>query len=298
MARAGEGGIDAADRHPRLVGIAEHRAGRRDVLFAETVPTHRAAGLAGAAAQRSLLERTADELAVRHEQVEARDDRQLHPARKRRVVLDLAGNQQLLHQAALAVADQHERTAVVAGRNIVAPGCEDVAIGEGERLVDFRARSEGGDRRNRHLAIDWNERPAHRGEARELDLGDPLFLDVRPHVGIHARIGRDRRIEIEAVEGRVLGDRGGLRPLHNPLDQARSSAAGSRRHRCGREGTARMRPWNNRAWRCARRAGRLAGAAMTRASAGSTVRGALFRQTPESNNCAWPPAGGLSPRWL
>src|SRR5206468_8033996 len=145
------------DRHPRLIGKAEHRAGWRGIAFTEAAVGDDAPSLARAAAQRGLLEGTADELPRRHQHIVAGDDRQLHPREELRLLFDLAGDQLLEHQAALAVADQHERTSTIAGADVVAPGGEHVAISDRSRRHDVLAELKSGNRSNCHLPVNWRE---------------------------------------------------------------------------------------------------------------------------------------------
>ena len=161
---------------PGLVGDAEDRAGRRDVLLAEAGPGDDAAGLAGLRAERGRLEAAADQLALRHQDVEAGEDGELHALVDGGVGLDLRGDQLDQMHRALAVADQDEGAALVAGGEKVAPGGEHVAIGLDGGLRDVLAGGKSDDRADRHLAVYRRIDLAHRREARGLGGGGADFL--------------------------------------------------------------------------------------------------------------------------
>src|SRR6185369_6619714 len=152
-------------------GDAEQCADGWDIVLAEASPADHAARLPFAAAQRRLLEGAADKLPLRDDDVEAGQDGQLHPRRDCGIVFDLARNQHLQHQAALAVADQNKRSPTVLRREIIAPGCGYVAVGEFAGIIDVRAGGISGHRAERHLTIDGSKGPTYAREARELDLG-------------------------------------------------------------------------------------------------------------------------------
>ena len=157
------------------------------------------------AAQRRPFERAPDQLPLRDDDIEARQDRELHSRRDRRIVLDLARDQHLQHQAALAVTDQHERATIVPRRKIVAPGGGDVAVCKCGRRIDVGAGGISGDRTERHLPVDGRERPAYGGEARELNLGR-RFLLADVEIAVQPLVARYGGIDVETVERRVLRD--------------------------------------------------------------------------------------------
>ena len=207
--RAGAGGVSAGDGHSGLIGIAEQGARGGQIVDAVGRPGKDAAGLAFAAAQRGRLEGAADEFALRDEDVEAGDDREKHSSGLR-ATLDFLGEQLLEHQRALAVADEDERAAGIAGGEILTPGARDVGVGEARRTADVGADVRDGDRADGHLAVDRGEGPAHRAEAGELVLSGVEFLAVGgSEVAVEAGIVADRGVDEEAVDRRVGGRRGG-----------------------------------------------------------------------------------------
>src|SRR4029078_3177520 len=92
------------------------------------------------AAQRSFLQSAAHQPSLRHKQVIAGEDGELHTRRDGGVGLDVAGDQLLEQRAALAVADQDEWATAVPGREIGAPRGGDVAVGEPGSFADVPAR--------------------------------------------------------------------------------------------------------------------------------------------------------------
>ncbi len=80
-----------------------------------------------------MAKRAADPLSFRHLDVEADQHRRKH-ARRRRPSFDLARAKLAEMNRSLAVADQHERTALVVLSQIVPPGGNHVRVGKGKTL--------------------------------------------------------------------------------------------------------------------------------------------------------------------
>jgi hypothetical protein len=147
--------------------------------------------------------------ALAHRQPGAHQDRgyelPLH-----RLAVDLVLQELDQQRRALAVADQHHAASVIVVRQVMTPGGRDVVVAGLRPAGGGRARRlhQG---RDGELSVHRREHPAPGGEARGLHLGDAALFRTSLHVGQLARIARDGRIDVEAV------DRGGgvcAKPLH------------------------------------------------------------------------------------
>ena len=205
---------------PGVSGWVKRRIVRRERSRRESLVGDDAAVLPRRAAERDRLERPADVLAFRDLDVESEDEGAGEEALLG-LALDLMGDEPRQDSRALRMADQHDRTALVVVREIVSPRRAHILIRKleihGERLVSEHGLDAG----DRHLAVDGRERPADRGEGRELLRDRPLLTGSAGHAAVASRIFGDGRIDIEAV------DRGcGVR-LQNP-DCARAVALHNR----------------------------------------------------------------------
>ena len=134
-----------------------------------------------------LLQGSANQLSLRNQQVEAGNDRELHPGGFR-LSLDFVGEQLLEHQRALAMAEQDVGTALVVFGQILLPRGANVGIGEDRGLGHVRAGGGSRNRAKRHLPIDGCEYPAGAGEAGELADDHRLLLALAGlQVAVHPR---------------------------------------------------------------------------------------------------------------
>ena len=150
-----------------------------------------------ARAGRDVLEAAADELAGRHLDVPAEDDRRHQALPQLRVRVDLAPDQPDQHRRALRVPDQDERPAVVVVRQVVAPAGEQALERDLGRLLVAGDVEQPGDGL---LAVDRRPDPADPRELRGLlDGGVHLdLLDVQ--VRVRRLLVAHGRIDVEAVE--------------------------------------------------------------------------------------------------
>ena len=109
---------------------------------------------------------------------------------------------------ALAMADQHEWPALIAMRQIVAPGGQHVGISGVEDRHRVLPAERRRDARHGGLAIDRCKGAADAREAGELGDRRGLLLDTRVHVAVEPRVARHRRIDVEAVDRRIGGRHG------------------------------------------------------------------------------------------
>ena len=169
-------------------------------MFAETRPGEDAAGLGGTAAQGSRLEAAANQFSLWDQHVVTRDDSEEH-ALCLRAALDFIGDELLEEERALAVADEDERAADVAGGEILVPRGGDVAVRDLRRRRDVAAGHDRGNRADGHLAIDGRERAADAGETGKLVLRGEAFLAVGDiKVAVEPGVVADGGIDVEAVD--------------------------------------------------------------------------------------------------
>ena len=118
--------------------------------------------------------------------------------------------------------DQDDASALVVMGEVVVPGREHAQVRNGGRLgADPLA-----DRRQGQLGVHRGIDPADLGEAGGLSDGDRSLLGIDVEVGIGRWLGADRRVHVEAVDGRVSGRTGTLdvgRPVR-PNDRRREIA--------------------------------------------------------------------------
>ncbi len=171
--------------------------------------------------------------------VAAEDDRRHQLLAQRRRRIDLGAQQPDQHGRALRMTDEDHGVAVVVVCEVVLPRGKHAVVGGrdhlgGERLT-VPERSLG------CLAVHRGPHVAHGRELRGLahrDVG--LFLLDR-EVRVEARLGRDGRIDVEAVEvlgfGRQGGREGGLGEVHPHA--GRRARRGTRVRTQRQDGTAR-----------------------------------------------------------
>src|SRR5262249_42172962 len=161
-----------------------------------------AAGLWRLAARRHVIEVAAHVSALRYRDVAAHEQGgdQLPPHLL--VWVDLLLDQLPQHPRALRVADQHHASAPVEALHVVLPGGDDVGVGEARG----RGRSRAGDAVQRELAIHRSEDAAALGEAGRLVVGDRDLLRVDGEIRVRTRVLAHRRIDVEAVDLRLLRD--------------------------------------------------------------------------------------------
>ena len=185
-----------------------------------------AAGLVGAGAERQAPERPAGHPPLRDFEGVAGDDRGDELVLQR-PPLEFALQQFDRIDRALAVGDEHDRTAVIVVLHVIMEGSLDVAISASEDRIGVEAVEHAAHRPDGAGAVDRRERPADAGIAGELDLdSDPLF-HARRQIGVEAGVARHRRVEIEAIDGSVgrgMGDDRGAIAVRAKLDRVRRRA--------------------------------------------------------------------------
>ena len=151
--------------------------------------------------QRHVLERAADVFAFRHGDHRAEENGREHP-RLNRLPVDFFTDQAIEDERPLRVRHEHEPAAVVVVRQIMVPRVAHVVVLHPslERGASAAAGEQPLQPRERHLTVQRSVRPAFRSEARELLLDDVQLRRVRVHVAVRRRVGRDRRIDVEAVD--------------------------------------------------------------------------------------------------
>ena len=102
----------------------------------------------------------------------------------------------------LRMADQHDPTAAVVMREVMQPRRSHVLVRKLEIDLERLMLEHGLDARERHLPVDWRERPADRGEGRELLRDRPLLAGSGRHAAVASRIFGDGRVDVETVDRR------------------------------------------------------------------------------------------------
>ena len=106
------------------------------------------------------------------------------------------------------MAHQDDPTALVVVVQVIGPRIQHVVVADPAygRIVCARHRLSGlsgAERREGELAVERGEEPAFGAQPGELHLHDVDFFGAGDHVADHARIVRDRRIDVEAVDRRL-----------------------------------------------------------------------------------------------
>ena len=110
----------------------------------------------------------------------------------------------------LAVPDQHHAAALIVMGQIIVPGRQHVIIGHLAIGRDRPAGHEGAQGGQGDLPVHRREQTAFRPEAGELLLDDALLFRADDPIGIAAGLGRDRRIDIKAIDRRFRVGREGF----------------------------------------------------------------------------------------
>ncbi len=184
-----------ADPLPRAT---EQRVGRWRLV--ETRVRHDTPGLGGRRARRDVSEAAAHRPTGRHRHVAAQDHRGDEQAAGRRNVVDLPLDQVDQDAGPLGVHDQdHAPTVVVVGQ-VVRPRrlYTEVRLGLGGQRPGAGRQSVHG-----HLRIHRRIDLADLGEPGGLTLGHRRLRRIDIQVGRHSGLPTDRRVHVEAVNGRV-----------------------------------------------------------------------------------------------
>lgn len=203
-----------ARRRPAWLGRrAEQAVRRRRLVRPERRIGDHAARVVIGVAERDVREVAADVLPHRHLEAGAEQHDGDEPITQDRIRIDLVLDELGQHGRALRMPDEQHATAVVVVGDVLLPGVEDVTVGE--RGIDRNRRRSpelGDQRRQRDLTIDRREDAADRSQTcRLLADNEQLLVRTRHQIAVAARVGRDRRVDVEAVELRMAR---GLPPLH------------------------------------------------------------------------------------
>ena len=119
-------------------------------------------------------------------------------------------------------------------REVMQPRRSHVVVRKLEIDLERLMLEHGLDARERHLPVDWRERPADRGEGRELLRDRPLLAGSGRHAAVASRIFGDGRVDVETVDRRRgvrLQNPGRARAvaLHDRRDHGRGAKIGRAR---------------------------------------------------------------------
>ena len=148
--------------------------------------------------------------------------------------LDIMDKEAREDSRALRMADQHDPAAPVVMCKVVSPRRAHILIWKLEIHRERLVSEHGLEARDRHLTVDWRERPADRGEGRELLRDRPFLARPARHAAVAARIFRDGRIDVEAVDRRRRvrlqnPSSAGAVALHDRCDHGRGAEVGPAR---------------------------------------------------------------------
>ncbi len=201
-----QGGWVHAGGDEPVAAVAEQGPGPGRRGGAVAVVGHDAPGLIGAAAEREVLERATDVLALGDLHVAPHEQGRHEPGPHVGVVVELVGQELGEHVGALGVADEHDGPAVVEVGHVVGERVAHVGIGHRRRGGLAGGRPEVG--RQVLLAVHGGVDVAHRREAGGLGHGGDQFgAGVgQVHVVAPAGLVVHGGVDVEAVDRRVGGD--------------------------------------------------------------------------------------------
>jgi hypothetical protein len=115
------------------------------------------------------------------------------------------------------VPDEDDAAAAVVLRDVVLPRVDDVGVRQVAVDRDGRAAQDADQPGERHLAVDGREQAADLAEPGGLLPHDEeLLVGARDEIAVAGRIGRDGRVDVEAVDLRLARRAPALR-LHTPV---------------------------------------------------------------------------------